>query len=122
MRLDMENSAAKEQQHQQSVSSGGGDPLSTTAGAAAQYQNPYSPPQLANQQQMPIVYVAAAIAMAIFGLILGKFVLWTLNDTEKWSGNGINRNNSDSNDDNKLIWAQTSINNRTETRKLKQTN
>lgn len=75
MRLDMENSAAKEQQHQPAVSSGGGDPLSTAAGAAAQYQNPYSPPQLANQQQMPIVYVAVAIAMAIFGLILGKFVL-----------------------------------------------
>lgn len=76
MRLDMENSAAKEQQHQQSISSGVGDsPLSGSAAAAAQYQNPYSPPQLANQQQMPIVYVAVAIAMAIFGLILGKFVL-----------------------------------------------
>lgn len=75
MRLDMENST-KEQQQQQSVSSGIGDsPLSGAAAAAAQYQNPYSPPQLANQQQMPIVYVAVAIAMAIFGLILGKFVL-----------------------------------------------
>lgn len=76
MRLDMENSAAKEQQQQQSVSSGLGDSgLSGAAAAAAQYKNPYSPPQLANQQQMPIVYVAVAIAMAIFGLILGKFVL-----------------------------------------------
>lgn len=37
------------------------------------FQNPYSPPQLA-QQQLPIKYIAAAIAMAIFGLILGKFV------------------------------------------------
>lgn len=78
MRLDMENSAAKEQQQQSSVSSGlgsGGSPSSASAAATAQYQNPYSPPQLANQQQLPIVYVAVAIAMAIFGLILGKFVL-----------------------------------------------
>lgn len=78
MRLDIENSAAKEQQQQSSVSSGlgsGGSPASVSAAAAAQYQNPYSPPQLANQQQLPIIYVAAAIAMAIFGLILGKFVL-----------------------------------------------
>lgn len=36
--------------------------------------NPYSPPQL-GQQQMPIIWVIAAVAMAIFGLILGKFVL-----------------------------------------------
>lgn len=76
MRLDMESSAAKEQQHQQSMSTGSGDsPLSGSVAAAAQYQNPYSPPQLANQQQMPVLYVAVAIAMAIFGLILGKFVL-----------------------------------------------
>lgn len=76
MRLEMENSAAKEQQQQQSVSSGLGDsPLSGATATAAQYQNPYSPPQLANQQQLPIVYVIAAIAMAIVGLIIGKFVL-----------------------------------------------
>lgn len=37
--------------------------------------NPYSPPQL-GQQQMPIIWVIAAVGMAIFGLILGKFVLW----------------------------------------------
>lgn len=42
---------------------------------SATFQNPYSPPQLA-QQQLPIKYIAIAIAMAIFGLILGKFVLW----------------------------------------------
>lgn len=42
---------------------------------SAAFQNPYSPPQLA-QQQLPIKYIAAAIAMAIFGWILGKFVLW----------------------------------------------
>lgn len=72
---DIQNSAAKEQQ-QSSVSSGLGSGGSlSSAAAAAQYQNPYSPPQLANQQQLPIVYVAVAIAMAIFGLILGKFVL-----------------------------------------------
>lgn len=41
---------------------------------SATFQNPYSPPQLA-QQQLPIKYIGIAIAMAIFGLILGKFVL-----------------------------------------------
>jgi len=41
---------------------------------SAPFQNTYSPPQLA-QQQLPIKYIAIAIAMAIFGLILGKFVL-----------------------------------------------
>lgn len=101
MRLDMENSAAKEQQQQSSVSSGlgsGGSPSSASAAAAAQYQNPYSPPQLANQQQLPIVYVAVAIAMAIFGLILGKFVLWTLNPDTGSGGSGMSSNNSDGND------------------------
>ncbi|XP_055617097.1 vesicle-associated membrane protein/synaptobrevin-binding protein [Toxorhynchites rutilus septentrionalis] len=82
MRLDMENSA-KEQQ-QQSVSSGLGMSVSgssstssgqTAAAAAQMLNNPYSPPQLAAGQQIPIVYVAAAIAMAIFGLIIGKFLL-----------------------------------------------
>lgn len=81
MRLDVDNSV-KEQQQQpvSSGSSGIGSSLSagsvsSGSGAAAQYQNPYSPPQLAAQQQIPIIYVVAAIAMAIFGLILGKFVL-----------------------------------------------
>jgi hypothetical protein len=38
--------------------------------------NPYKPPQFnGQQQQMPIIWVIAAVAMAIFGLILGKFVL-----------------------------------------------
>jgi len=41
---------------------------------AASFQNPYSPPHHA-QQTAPMVYVALAVAMAIFGLILGKFVL-----------------------------------------------
>lgn len=72
MRLEIEN-----MYKEQSVSKGLGSSGTSTAGvaAAAQYQNPYSPPQLATQQQIPIVYVAAAIAMAIFGLIVGKFVL-----------------------------------------------
>lgn len=75
MQLEMQN-ISKEQQQQQSASRGMGDsPSSGAAAVAAQYQNPYSPPQLANQQQMPMVYIALAIAMAIFGLILGKFVL-----------------------------------------------
>ncbi|CAO1398955.1 unnamed protein product [Diamesa tonsa] len=47
---------------------------STAAPSVKSFQNPYSPPQMA-QQQLPIVYVIAAVAMAIFGLILGKFVL-----------------------------------------------
>jgi len=41
---------------------------------SAPFQNPYSPPHHA-QQTAPMVYVALAVAMAIFGLILGKFVL-----------------------------------------------
>lgn len=40
-----------------------------------EYANVYRPPALAPQQQIPIVYVAAAVALAIFGFILGKFVL-----------------------------------------------
>lgn len=43
--------------------------------SSSQYvANPYSPPQMANQQ-IPIIYVVAAVAMAIIGLIFGKFVL-----------------------------------------------
>lgn len=42
---------------------------------SAPYHNPYSPPQLTAQQQIPMKYIAIAIAMAIFGLVLGKFVL-----------------------------------------------
>lgn len=48
---------------------------------SAAFQNPYSPPQLA-QQQLPVKYIAIAIAMALFGLILGKFVLW-INDMDR---------------------------------------
>uniref|UniRef100_A0A1Q3EU89 Putative vesicle-associated membrane protein/synaptobrevin-binding protein n=2 Tax=Culex tarsalis TaxID=7177 RepID=A0A1Q3EU89_CULTA len=49
---------------------------SSSSGAAVpEYANVYRPPALAAQQQIPIVYVAAAIALAVFGFILGKFVL-----------------------------------------------
>lgn len=48
---------------------------------SAAFQNPYSPPQLA-QQQLPVKYIVIAIAMALFGLILGKFVLW-INDLDR---------------------------------------
>lgn len=41
---------------------------------SAAFQNPYSPPQL-SQQQMPIKFIGIAIAMVIFGWILGKFLL-----------------------------------------------
>ncbi|XP_053692691.1 vesicle-associated membrane protein/synaptobrevin-binding protein [Sabethes cyaneus] len=80
MRLEVDNVKEREPQSVSSGSSGIASSLSagsvsSGAAAAAQYQNPYSPPQLAAQQQIPIIYVAAAIAMAIFGLILGKFVL-----------------------------------------------
>jgi len=48
---------------------------SSSIPSAKLISNPYSPPQLGQQQQMPIIWVVAALAMAIFGLILGKFVL-----------------------------------------------
>lgn len=48
---------------------------SSSSSSAPEYQNVYRPPALAPQQQIPIVYVAAAIALAVFGFILGKFVL-----------------------------------------------
>jgi hypothetical protein len=47
---------------------------SSSSPSAKIISNPYSPPQL-GQQQMPMIWVIAAVAMAIFGLILGKFVL-----------------------------------------------
>lgn len=47
----------------------------SSSSAAPEYANVYRPPALAPQQQIPIVYVAAAVALAIFGFILGKFVL-----------------------------------------------
>lgn len=48
---------------------------SSGSSAVPEYANVYRPPALAPQQQIPIVYVAAAVALAIFGFILGKFVL-----------------------------------------------
>lgn len=38
------------------------------------YQNAYSPPQI-GQQPVPVMYIAIAIIMAIFGLLLGKYML-----------------------------------------------
>ncbi|XP_055607109.1 vesicle-associated membrane protein/synaptobrevin-binding protein [Uranotaenia lowii] len=71
MRLDLES----KEQAQTSLGSLGGSGSPSSAAAAAHYTNPYSPPALANPQQVPFIYVAASIVMAIFGLILGKFVL-----------------------------------------------
>lgn len=48
---------------------------SSPGASSGEYANVYRPPALAQQQQIPIMYVAAAIALAIFGFILGKFVL-----------------------------------------------
>lgn len=48
---------------------------SSTSPSAKIISNPYSPPQLGQQQQMPMIWVFAAVVMAIFGVILGKFVL-----------------------------------------------
>lgn len=42
--------------------------------SSSSYQNPYSPPQL-GQQQIPVMYIALAIAMGLFGLLLGKYLL-----------------------------------------------
>lgn len=47
--------------------------MSSKKEPSAPFQNPYSPPQLA-QQQLPIKYIVIAIAMAVFGLILGKLL------------------------------------------------
>lgn len=47
--------------------------MSSKKETSAPFQNPYSPPQLA-QQQLPIKFIVIAIAMAIFGLILGKLL------------------------------------------------
>jgi len=47
--------------------------MSSKKESSAPFQNPYSPPQLA-QQQLPIKFIALAIAMAVFGLILGKLL------------------------------------------------
>lgn len=48
---------------------------SSSGGAVPEYANVYRPPALAAQQEIPIIYVVAAIALAVFGFMLGKFVL-----------------------------------------------
>jgi transposase-like protein len=49
--------------------------VDSSSSSAKLISNPYSPPQLGQNQQLPMIWVIAAIAMAIVGLILGKFVL-----------------------------------------------
>lgn len=68
LQLEKEN-MSKELAAQSSSASASG------SSAVPEYANVYRPPALAPQQQIPIVYVAAAVALAIFGFILGKFVL-----------------------------------------------
>lgn len=70
LRLQMEReSMHKEMAAKSSSASASG------SSSVPEYANVYRPPALAPQQQIPIVYVAAAVALAIFGFILGKFVL-----------------------------------------------
>lgn len=70
LRLQMEReNMHKEMAAQSSSASASG------SSSVPEYANVYRPPALAPQQQIPIVYVAAAVALAIFGFILGKFVL-----------------------------------------------
>ncbi|XP_055384750.1 vesicle-associated membrane protein-associated protein B-like [Condylostylus longicornis] len=45
-----------------------------TSPSSVPYQNAYSPPQL-GQQPVPVMYIAIAVIMAIFGLLLGKYML-----------------------------------------------
>jgi hypothetical protein len=49
-------------------------PLSSKPSVASNPYSAYSPPN--PQQQLPFIYIVAAIAMAIFGVVLGKFILW----------------------------------------------
>lgn len=70
LRLQLEKESISKELAVQSKS-----PSSGAASSSGEYANVYRPPALAQQQQIPIVYVAAAIALAIFGFILGKFVL-----------------------------------------------
>lgn len=68
LQLEKENIRKEFAAESKSASSPGG-------ASSGEYANVYRPPALAQQQQIPIMYVAAAIALAIFGFILGKFVL-----------------------------------------------
>jgi len=45
-----------------------------TSAPSVSYQNAYSPPQI-GQQPVPVMYIAIAVIMAIFGLLLGKYML-----------------------------------------------
>lgn len=70
LRLHIERENTHKEMAAMSASSSG-----TSSSAVPEYANVYRPPALAPQQHIPIVYVAAAVALAIFGFILGKFVL-----------------------------------------------
>lgn len=47
----------------------------TTDNTKEQFQNPYSPPATGQQQQIPAAHIAIAILIAVFSMLLGKFVL-----------------------------------------------
>lgn len=47
---------------------------SKSAVPAAAYQNPYAPPATANEPN-PAMLIAIAVAIAIVGLLIGKFAL-----------------------------------------------
>lgn len=69
LRLQLERENANKEIVAQSLSASSG------SSAVPEFANTYRPPALVPQQQIPIVYIAAAVALAIFGFILGKFVL-----------------------------------------------
>lgn len=71
LRLQIE----RENMHKELAAKSSSSASSGTSSAVPEYANVYKPPALAPQQQIPIVYIAAAVALAIFGFILGKFVL-----------------------------------------------
>lgn len=59
-------------------------------------QNPYAPQQMASQQLTPM-YIAAAIAIAILGLLLGKFALWTVDVIKNNNVEGVDAASLESN-------------------------
>uniref|UniRef100_A0A336LKW3 CSON010373 protein n=1 Tax=Culicoides sonorensis TaxID=179676 RepID=A0A336LKW3_CULSO len=78
--LRMENIELKEQllKLKLQLSNVGNSP-GTSSGSAGTHQsvlqNPYAPPQHVASQQLSPVMIAVAVAIAILGLLLGKFVL-----------------------------------------------
>jgi hypothetical protein len=75
--LRMENIELKEQIMKlkfQTSNVGHSPSSSTSTVGSTMVQNPYAPQPVANQQLSPL-HIAAAIAIAILGLLLGKFLL-----------------------------------------------